>query len=133
MAWYKWSKQNDTQQQPSRLKKVTRWRLAVTILLFTLLVGYSVQQLHVYLPQIFNKPASQPYPDAFIAIASLVAQLLLARRITDNWSVWMVVNFVAIIVFFKQGIYLVSFEYFLFLLLSLNGAWSWRKSTIEQI
>ncbi|OIP85266.1 MAG: hypothetical protein AUK44_00250 [Porphyromonadaceae bacterium CG2_30_38_12] len=127
-GWYSWHKQNETHQKPIVLTTYMRWRLSVGIVLTSLLTGYCAQRIHIYLPQIFDKPASQPYPDAFIAIASMVGQILLTRRITDNWYVWIAVNFVSTIVFFKQGIYLVAFEYLLFLLLALKGSWDWHHS-----
>ncbi len=130
-GWYVWRKQLAGNEAPTILTKTNRWSLLVITALLTLTVGIIVQKLPILYPGIFPKPASQPYYDAFIAIASIVGQIMLTRRISDNWFVWLIVNSVSVFVFFRQGLYLLSVEYFLFLLLALKGILDWKKSELK--
>lgn len=127
-GWLVWSRQLADNEEPTVLTIKTRWRLLAATLFLSLLAGFLVQKLPVVYPEIFTKPASQPYYDAFIAIASIVGQIMLTRRITDNWFVWIVVNAISVFVFFRQGLYLLSIEYFIFLLLAIKGVLDWRKT-----
>lgn len=127
-GWFVWSKQLADNEAPTDLTVKTRWRLLAAILFLSLLSGFLVQKLPGIYPEIFTKPASQPYYDAFIAIASIAGQIMLTRRITDNWFVWIIVNAVSVFVFFRQGLYLLSIEYFIFLLLAIKGVLDWKKA-----
>lgn len=130
-GWYIWRKQLSADQLPSVLTFKIRWLLILITLLFSALVGYLVQMLPVYFPHVFSEPASQPYFDAFLAIASIVGQVLLTRRVLDNWYVWVIVNTISVFVFYRQGLYLLSIEYFVFLLLAVHGVLSWKKEKVH--
>lgn len=127
-GWFVWSRQLADNEAPTVLTVKTRWRLLAAILFLSLLSGFLIQKLPGIYPEIFTKPASQPYYDAFIAIASIAGQIMLTRRITDNWFVWIIVNAVSVFVFFRQGLYLLSIEYFIFLLLAIKGVLDWKKA-----
>lgn len=73
--------------------------------------------------------ASLPWWDAFIAVASVSAQLLMARRFVENWVLWIAVDIVAIGVYATKGLMLTAMLYFVFLVLSIVGLASWRKAS----
>jgi len=128
-GWVIWHKQKQEDEPPARLQNRQRILLSVLIVLVSILLGFVVSKIHWLLPSMFPKQAAHPYPDAFIAVASMVAQVLLARRVFENWFVWAVVNIVCVFVFYAQGIYLVAAEYVLFFLISLQGIFRWKKVT----
>lgn len=72
--------------------------------------------------------AALPWWDAFIAMTSVSAQLLLARRYLENWILWIAVDAVAIGVYAAKGLMLTGFLYLVFLIVSALGLASWRKS-----
>jgi len=72
--------------------------------------------------------ASFPWIDAFVAIASIAAQVLLARRCIENWMLWIAVDMVAIGLYAAKHLYLTSGLYVLFLLLSILGLVEWRRA-----
>jgi nicotinamide mononucleotide transporter len=72
--------------------------------------------------------ASLPVPDAFIAMASVAAQLLMARRYWENWVLWIAVDCVAIGVYATKGLMLTAFLYVLFLIVSAAGLVRWRAA-----
>ncbi len=67
--------------------------------------------------------AALPYGDAFVLMFSLVAQWLQARKVRECWIGWMVVNTVAVGVFWLKGLHLTAGLYVVFWLLAL---WGWR-------
>jgi nicotinamide mononucleotide transporter len=72
--------------------------------------------------------AAAPIIDAFIAGASISAQILMARRMIENWAVWILVDIVAVGLYFSRQLYPTSGLYLLFLLLSIAGLIGWRRA-----
>ena len=72
--------------------------------------------------------AALPYWDAFILVFSLIAQWLQARKILDNWVGWLVVNTVAIGVYWAKDLRLTSGLYLVFWGMALWGWCEWRAS-----
>ena len=72
--------------------------------------------------------AAAPVIDAFIAGASISAQILMARRRIENWAVWILVDVVATGLYFSRQLYPTSALYLLFLLLSIAGLVGWRRA-----
>jgi nicotinamide mononucleotide transporter len=76
--------------------------------------------------------AAYPFIDAFVAGASISAQILLARRKLENWPVWILVDVVAIGLYWSRGLQWTSGLYFLLLLLSIAGYIDWRRKLLAQ-
>jgi nicotinamide mononucleotide transporter len=72
--------------------------------------------------------AAAPRADAFIAAASLVAQYLLAVKKIENWIIWIVVDVVAIAVYWSRDLRLTAGLYGVFLILCVLGLIEWRRS-----
>ena len=72
--------------------------------------------------------AAAPRADAFIAAASLAAQYLLAIKKLENWIVWIVVDVVAIAVYWSRDLRLTSGLYGVFLGLCVLGLVEWSKA-----
>lgn len=68
------------------------------------------------------------YPDAFIAVLSLVSQWLMTRKKLDCWYGWIVVNIVAIAVYAMKDLTITAVLYALFLVLAVVGLASWQRS-----
>lgn len=77
--------------------------------------------------------ASFAYGDAFTTSTSLVAQLLLTRRHLLNWTFWIAVDIVAIVIYFQKGLYPTSLLYITFLIMSCIGQYSWWHQYKRQI
>lgn len=73
-----------------------------------------------------------PWWDAFPTAASLVGQVLLGRKLTENWLVWLIVNLVCIGLFAYKGLWLTTVLYALFSALSVVGWRAWRLQQGQQ-
>ncbi|RMD68810.1 MAG: nicotinamide riboside transporter PnuC, partial [Bacteroidetes bacterium] len=72
--------------------------------------------------------ADFPYFDAFTTVASLVAQYLMARKKLENWIIWIIVDVVAIQIYYLKGLYVTSFLFVVYLGLSIKGWIDWKRS-----
>ena len=72
--------------------------------------------------------AALPHWDAFILVFSLIAQWLQARKQLENWAGWMIVNVVAIGVYWAKDLRLTAGLYVVFLILAVIGHRQWRRA-----
>ena len=70
--------------------------------------------------------AAMPVADAFTTAASLTAQVLLARKVLQNWLLWIAVDVVAIPVYILRELHLTAGLYGVFLILAITGYFTWR-------
>lgn len=72
--------------------------------------------------------AAFPYIDGAVAMLSVGAQVLLAMRKLESWYVWIVVDLIAIPMFYSKGLYATSGLYVLYLGLSVWGLLDWQRA-----
>ncbi|MFJ4030253.1 nicotinamide riboside transporter PnuC [Paenarthrobacter sp. NPDC089989] len=69
-----------------------------------------------------------PWPDAFILAASLVATYGQAKKIMQQWYVWIIVDIVSIPLYFAKGLALTGILYIGFLALCIYGLVDWNRA-----
>lgn len=127
-GWFTWKYRAEHKQSAIRtLSNATRLRLAALIGGTVLAVGTLISNIHLILPSVFEKPASYPYIDTFIAVSSVLAVILLARRIFETWVLWILVDITSIGLYFVKGVKLIAVEYVIFLGLAVLGVVSWYR------
>jgi nicotinamide mononucleotide transporter len=72
--------------------------------------------------------AVAPWIDGAIAMLSITAQWLLARRRVESWYLWILVDLIAIPLFAWRGLYPTSAVYVVLLGLSIDGLIQWRRA-----
>lgn len=72
--------------------------------------------------------AAAPYWDAGIAMGSVAAQLLLAKRYVENWPLWVAVDVAAIGLYAVKDLPLTAALYALFLILACLGWREWQRA-----
>jgi nicotinamide mononucleotide transporter len=75
--------------------------------------------------------ASYPWWDAVVAMASIAAQILLARRRIENWLLWIAVDAVAIGLYLAKELTLTAGLYAIFLVLCVLGLREWTRAERE--
>lgn len=126
-GWIFWYRQKDVLVKISFLNSRDRLISLIIIIAGVVVLGMLISKIHIYFPDIFEKPAAYPYFDAFTTVVSIVASVWMARRIVESWVLWILVDIVAIGLYFLKGIKLVSIEYIIFLLMSIYGLIGWIK------
>src|SRR3546814_6095021 len=72
--------------------------------------------------------AAVPWIDGAIAMLSITAQWLLARRRVESWLLWIIVDLIAVPLFASRGLYATSAVYVVLLGLSIDGLIQWRRA-----
>ena len=71
--------------------------------------------------------AALPYIDAFTTSFSIIATLMVAWKLLENWLYWIVIDIVGIFVYFNRGLYLFSLLFIIYTIIAILGYYSWRK------
>jgi nicotinamide mononucleotide transporter len=126
-GWVFWYRQKDDIKKISVISARKRLLAVFLMVITTAILGFIISRIHLWLPQIFLKPAAYPYFDAYTTVLSVLATIWMARRIIESWVLWILVDIVAIALYFLKGIKLVSIEYIIFLAMSVYGLIAWGK------
>lgn len=76
--------------------------------------------------------AAAPVPDSVVLALSVVAQLLLMGRRIENWIVWIVVNSIAVPLFWSRGLYLTAGLYAFYWCNAWWAFFHWRREMRAQ-
>lgn len=71
--------------------------------------------------------ASAPYWDATASVLSVTANQMLARRLLENWLLWIVADVLYVGIFIWKGLYLSAGLYALFLGMVIAGLRRWTR------
>jgi nicotinamide mononucleotide transporter len=78
-------------------------------------------------------PASYPFVDSFCTACSLVAQVFLARKVLENWLIWIFVDIIYVGVYIFKHLDLTALMYAIYVGIALLGYADWRKDYKAQI
>lgn len=132
-GWVYWTQREQAIEHPLRwLPARSRLLSGLVILIFTLVMGWVIAHLHLWAGTVFPEPAAFPYIDSLIAVMSILAQLWLARRIIESWVLWVLVDAIAMVVYFWKGIMFIALEYLIFFFIASYGLYHWRKLWLRQ-
>ena len=120
-GWYIWTKEPPAADEKIRITLLSNKERAFAlafIIAFTTSIGYLVNRF---------TDGAIPFWDALTTAISLVANWLLARRVFENWILWVIVDVMYIVLFYQRGLTAYSVLYFVFLILATSGLLEWRK------
>lgn len=127
-GWYFWKQSVNTGQvNISWLSNKFRYVLLLAMIVFSATLGLLMTRIHIYFPSLFTQPAAYPYSDAFVAVASVIANTLMARKKIESWMIWIAVDISATVIYYQKGILLISAEFFIFTILAVFGLINWIK------
>ncbi len=72
--------------------------------------------------------ANFPYIDTFVMVFSVIATWMLAKKVLENWLYWMVVDSVAIVLYWKSGYLATIILFMLYVVLAVYAYVTWRRS-----
>jgi nicotinamide mononucleotide transporter len=119
-GWRKWLHGGNTgaelpvtHARPSTLA----WSLVAGVLLTA---GYGAL-LHHY------TDAYAPFVDSAVLVFSVIGQILMMQRRVENWAFWLLVNTIAVPLYFSRGLHLTALLYAGFWINALVAWRSWRR------
>lgn len=74
-----------------------------------------------------------PWRDAFIAMFSVAAQVLQARKKLENWPLWIVVNLVAVASYWSAALAFTALLYLIYLGMAFAGWFAWSRAKVGPV
>ena len=93
--------------------------LAAVTFVLTAVMGYLLST---------RTDASLPYGDSTATVLSLIAQWMLAKKLIENWIVWIVIDAITIGLCLYNNLFATAALYVAFLVLAVTGLIEWRKT-----
>ena len=125
-GWWYWARGGERGQGQAPIV-VLDWRSR-----FVWIAGTAVTSLMVGAGLARWTNAAAPYADAALSTTSLVANWLLARKVLENWWLWIAVNVGYVILFWKKHLLLSAGLYAVLLALAVAGLIEWQRSRARQ-
>lgn len=121
VGWVAWARSGGLTGpvEAHRLPAAERWLWPIGTMLGAAVWGWAVASF---------TDAAAPWWDAAIAVGSVAAQLLLVRRMIENWLLWIAVDVMAIGLYWERGLMQTAGLYCLFLIMCIIGWLEWRKA-----
>ncbi|WP_306641806.1 nicotinamide riboside transporter PnuC [Sanyastnella coralliicola] len=67
--------------------------------------------------------AERPYLDAFTTVFSLIATWLMVNFIHENWLYWIIIDAVAIFLYYQRQLYFGAALFVIYLVMAIDGYW----------
>ena len=126
-GWWQWLRGTAADGDKLRvhqLPKRQRWQALAATLLAWPLLGLLLAR---------STDSDVPYLDALPTVASVTGQILLGRKLVENWPTWVAVNVISVALFVYKALWLTSLLYSLFALLALWGWRHWQRLAATQV
>ena len=121
-GWYSWKRNRATtgEELPPRYTRFKEWPLLFGITIIIMMVYYALLSIGTDSPV--------PGADSFITAFSITATWMLARKQIEHWLIWIVVDSVAVGIYFMQGLYSTALLFVVYGIMAVVGWKQWRKT-----
>lgn len=125
MVWHRGRKVTGRAKMPiSGMKAST----GIKLLLVGVLVYLVILVTLIKLPELLDIPRSDlPYWDAFTTTGGILGTWMLARKILENWLVWIVVDLVSSGMYVYKGLDVTVLLYLVYTTVAVIGYRQWRR------
>lgn len=125
-GWYRWNqgRNNNTSPPATLLDTNGRMLLVLSIACSTFILGSLLDNY---------TDAAVPWVDSFATSTAFAAQFLIARRKTENWILWMIVNLCYILIYIHRELPLYTLLFSIYLIMAVAGLRSWTRSSTSKV
>jgi nicotinamide mononucleotide transporter len=118
-GWYFWLRKKERHEKPvTSLSWREHSAVIIVILVLWLLLGLFLKNY---------TPTNVPYIDGFCTAVSFVAQILMSRKVLQNWALWIFVDACYVPLYIYKNLYVTAILYLILLVLAWKGHVDWKK------
>ena len=118
-GWYFWLKKKERHEKPvtSLNLKEYIW-IIIAALVLSALLGLFLKHF---------TPTNVPYIDGFCTAISFIAQILMTRKVLQNWALWIFVDICYVPLYIYKNLYVTAVLYIILLVLAWIGHVDWQR------
>ena len=119
-GWMQWDKRS-AQDKLSirRWSKKQHFYAIGSLLCIVVISGYLLS---------LNSNAVAPYIDSFTTWGAILATLMVAKKVLENWIYWFVIDFVSVFLFLSRELYPTAALFVIYLVIIVLGYKAWLKA-----
>lgn len=108
------------------VSKINQWSvkkhliLILLSIIFVFIVGFLLS---------IRTDAKMPLVDTFTTVFSVVATILVIKKVLENWLYWIVIDLVSIFLYFERDLYLSSILFMIYTIIAIKGYFSWIEKS----
>ena len=121
-GWFLWKRGNEEQESGLPVSRLGK-KNAVILLLVTTAAFVGIGMV---LKEYTDSPV--PFWDAFTTAVSFTATWMLARKILENWILWIVVDLVSMGLYLYRGLYPTLLLFGIYTTMAVIGYYKWLRS-----
>jgi nicotinamide mononucleotide transporter len=125
-GWILWTRGKQTEHGKEPLTVTNTGKKLAFILIAVSLILWAL--IWFILKKFTNSPV--PVGDSFVTSLSIVATWMLARKIIEQWLVWIIVDLVSLLLFLYKGLFPTSILYAIYTVVAVWGYFEWKKDLI---
>jgi len=123
-GWIKWNAKKDESGDEMVTKQLSK-SLFLNLLIFSTLI-YIVYYL--ILSQFTDSKV--PIIDSLVGAMSVIGTWMLARKMIENWIVWVVVDAICVGLYIYKELYPTAILFIIYTLMAIVGYWEWKKTSL---
>jgi len=121
-GWINWKHGDDLAGKEMPAAQLTK-RLLVNLCIATGLIYI----IYYFILSRFTD-STIPKADSVVGALSIVGTWMLARKLIENWIVWIVADGLCVGLYFYKGLYPTAILFIIYTLMAAVGYWEWKKS-----
>ena len=108
------------------VSKINQWSvkkhliLILLSIIFVFIVGFLLS---------IRTDAKMPLVDTFTTVFSVVATILVIKKVLENWLYWIVIDLVSIFLYFERDLQLSSILFMIYTIIAIKGYFSWIEKS----
>lgn len=126
-GWWRWQQLRQTAPGERGPVYEWRWQWHAMLIGVTALAGWALGALMAA-----HTNADFAYIDAQTTAFSVLATLLVARKLVSNWLYWVVIDAVSIYVYAQKHLYFLTGLFMLYTVIAIAGYFIWRSHYQQQ-
>lgn len=118
-GWYNWLHGGENKSK-LKVRHIVKNEIIIHLslgLTLPLIMGYFLSKTD----------ATFPYLDSIECVWAILCTFMMAKKIIENWLVWIIINSFCVVMYFVRGLYPTSFLFALYATLAIVGYISWLK------
>ncbi|HEY6142155.1 MAG TPA: nicotinamide riboside transporter PnuC [Flavobacterium sp.] len=121
-GWYYWVKNgNETNEFPITRTNTKEKIIGIALFFLTIIVVFAIYSFFDYKINIDN------YVDIFSAGLFFTGMWYMAKKKIENWTLWIIGDFIATPLYAYRGLGMLSLQYLIFTILAISAYLEWKR------
>ena len=123
-GWIKWNSKVDNQEFIITKNSTKQNTISIALILLLWSVFYLVLNNFT--------DSDVPAIDSLTTSICFVGMWLMAWKKLENWTMWIIADLISIPLYWYKGLYLTSFQFFVFTILAIFGYLEWKRKVLAK-